>query len=116
MSELSYEDKYFVGVVNYDDGDATKDTLFHYRQKGDVVWGTYEGGNIAPGNSVARVLEDGRLDMIWQSLNKDGQFHWGTCLSTPEVLPDGRIRLSEVWRTLSGDGVSGSSVIEQRNS
>jgi hypothetical protein len=37
----------------------------------------------------------------------------GTCISTPEILPDGRLRLHESWRWTSGDGSSGESAIEE---
>jgi hypothetical protein len=37
----------------------------------------------------------------------------GKCLSTPQRLPDGRLRFSEQWQWLSGDMSSGSSEIEE---
>jgi len=37
----------------------------------------------------------------------------GTRLSDPELLPDGRIKLREKWRWLTGDQSSGYSVIEE---
>ena len=109
---IDYHDKYFTGVENYDDGDLTAETLFHYRQKGNVVWGTYEGGRVAFGTLVAQAGGDGGLDMAWQYLATDGRFVSGRCASTVEILPDGRYRLHESW-TVDGDGNSGSSVIEE---
>lgn len=113
MTDFNYDNRYFRGTVNYDDGDLTYDTLFHYRQQGSVVWGTFEGGSIVFGTLLARVEADGRLDMVWQYLNKAGEFHSGTCLSIPELLPDGRYRLHESWQVADGHGTSGSSVIEE---
>ncbi|UCD64012.1 MAG: n-acetylglutamate synthase [Candidatus Zixiibacteriota bacterium] len=112
MTGIDYNDKYFVGVMNYDDGDLTRDTVYHYRQKGDIVWGSFEGGNCRHGNFVARVLDDGNLDMVWQYLNKEGKLVSGGCRSTPEMLPDGRIRLHESWH-VHGTEVSGTSAVEQ---
>ena len=111
MSELSYDNKRFRGIVNYDDGDLTKEVLFHYRQKNRTVWGTFEGGRVRFGTLVANVLDDDRLDMVWQYLNIDSEFVSGACLSTPEVLPDGRLRLEETWTTIGG--AAGTSVIEE---
>jgi len=37
----------------------------------------------------------------------------GICTSTPEILPDGKIRLHEKWRWTSGDLSEGESVIEE---
>ncbi len=45
--------------------------------------------------------------------NDRGDFMFGTCLSTPEPLPDGRLRFKERWQWLSGDMSSGCSEIEE---
>ncbi len=111
MSELSYDNKRFRGVVNYDDGDLTKEVLFHYHQKNRTVWGTFEGGRVRIGTMVANVLDGDKLDMVWQYLNIDGEFVSGRCHSVPEQLPDGRLRLHESWTTTGGE--PGSSVIEE---
>lgn len=111
MTDISYENKRFVGVVNYDDGDLTQDVIFHYRQIGGTVWGTFDGGRIRFGTLIADVLENDQLKMVWQYLNVDGEFVSGECLSTPSLLPDGRLRLEESWTTV--DGPTGTSAIEE---
>jgi len=105
----------FLGVVNYDDGDANRDTRFHYHQDGRRVWGTYQGGNVQFGSVVAIVNDAGHLDLLWQYVNRDGRLCCGTCLSVPELLPDGRYRLHETWSITAGQGQgdSGTSVIEE---
>ena len=52
-------------------------------------------------------------DMRYQHLNTAGELMTGVCISTPEILPDGGIRLHEKWRWTSGDLSEGSSVIEE---
>ncbi len=111
MADFNYDNKTFAGVENYDSGDANADTRFHYRQQGEVVWGTYHGGGVQFGTLVARLLTDGTLDMVWQYLNEEGVFISGTCRSIPTILPDGRYRLRESW-TIDG-GEPGISVIEE---
>lgn len=113
MAIFNYDNKCFIGVENYDDGDLTGDTRFYYHQKGSTVWGTIEGGRVEFGTLIARLLDDGRLEMVWQYLNCDGQFVSGTCTSTPEVLSDGRYRLHESWTIDGKDGITGTSVIEE---
>ena len=113
MAKVSYDNKFFIGIVNYDDGDLTRETVFRYRQKGEVVWGSFEGGRVMHGNFIAKIIEDDKLDMVWQYLNKEGELHTGICISTPELLPDGRIRLHESWQLTSGDKKTGESVIEE---
>jgi hypothetical protein len=115
MASLDLHNRRFIGVVNYDDGDANQDTVFRYYQDGDLVWGTYEGGRIRHGQILGRVNPEGKLDMAWQYLNLDDQIVAGTCTSTPELLPDGRYRLNEKWETTLGPaaGQSGESAIEE---
>ena len=51
--------------------------------------------------------------MRYQHLNADGKLMTGTCISTPEELNDGRLRLHEKWQWTSGDVSKGESVIEE---
>jgi hypothetical protein len=110
---FEYDGLLFRGVSNTDNGEVSGDTLFHYHQRGDLVWGTYEGGQILFGTLVAQVQEEGVLDMRYQHLNRDRVFATGVCRSVPERLPDGRLRLHETWRWTSGDLSSGRSVVEE---
>ena len=115
MAELNFHDRRFRGVENYDDGDLTAEVVFHYTQDGSVVKGTISGGRVIEGSLLAEVLADGRLDMIWRYSNVDGVTCYGTCTSTPEILPDGRYRLHEEWVITGGPskGEQGKSCIEE---
>ncbi len=110
---MQYDKNIFGSVANTDNGEVSAATTFWYHQEGGVVWAEYRGGSVVKGFLVAKVLTDGELDMVYQHLNTDGDFRTGVCRSTPEVLPDGRIRLHERWRWTNGDGSEGTSVIEE---
>ena len=73
----------------------------------------YSGGQIEFGHLIAVVNTDGSLDMRYHQLNRHGQIMTGTCASTPELLPDGRIRLHEKWQWTSGDQSQGISILEE---
>ncbi|MEZ5359305.1 MAG: n-acetylglutamate synthase [Candidatus Zixiibacteriota bacterium] len=109
----NYNGRVFKGIENYDDGDLTEDTRFYYHQKDSAVWATIEGGRVRIGTLIADMQDDGSLVMVWQYLNIDNEFVSGTCLSKPEILPDGRYRLHEEWRVHGPDGIEGTSVIEE---
>lgn len=113
MNEIRFGGRVFRSTSNSASGEVSGETRFHYSQEGDLVWATYQGGAIRFGNLVAKVLEGGVLDMRYQHLNHRGDLKTGICRSTPEVLADGRLRLHEQWRWTSGEGGSGSSVIEE---
>lgn len=108
-----YHNKIFRGISNTANGEVGTATEFHYRQRGDVLWATYSGGGIRWGTMTGLVGADGCLSFAYQHVNENGEIMTGRCLSRPEVLPDGRIRLHESWRWTSGDGSSGESVVEE---
>ena len=110
---ISYDGRIFKPVSNSATGEVGDETLFHYHQKGDIVWAEYACGQIHFGSLIAILLDDGSLDMRYQHVNANGELMTGTCRSTPELLPDGRLRLHEKWQWTSGDLSSGQSVIEE---
>lgn len=110
---IDYDDRRFTSIANSAAGDVGSGTVFHYRQRGDIVWGTYEGGGIAQGTLIARVLKDGSLDMRYQHVTLDGAIKAGRCVSQPEILVDGRIRLHERWQWTEGGTDAGESIVEE---
>ena len=110
---INYDNRRFVSVSNSGNGEVGSATIFHYRQEGDLVWATYRGGAIVFGSLIAKVDERDCLEMRYQHLNSAGELMTGKCRSTPEVLPDDRLRLREVWQWTSGDFSQGESIIEE---
>lgn len=111
--DISYNERFFCSVSNSGSGEVDGETRFHYRQIDNVLWGTYSGGSIKHGTLNGLVFADGRLDFRYTHVNQDDVIMTGRCLSTPELLPDGRIRLNEEWTWTSGDLSSGVSVVEE---
>ena len=113
MSTIQYHDRYFRTVSNSATGEVDDRTVFHYRQEGDVVWATYQGGQVRFGTLVARQLADGTLDMRYHHINHANDIMTGECQSRPEILADGRLRLYESWQWTCGDHSKGESVVEE---
>jgi hypothetical protein len=112
-ARISYDNRIFRSVANTPNGEVGGDTLFRYFQKGDLVWGTYEGGGVTAGHLIANVGPDGALDMRYHHRSPSGALMTGLCRSRLEVLPDGRYRLHEEWQWTSGDQSRGQSMIEE---
>ncbi len=112
---FNYDDKKFRSIEDSGSGEVSAETVFLYHQNGNLVWAEYGGGEIVYGTLIAKCETGGTLDMRYQHLNQSGELMTGKCISTPERLPDGRIRLYEKWRWTSGDLSSGESVIEEIN-
>jgi len=112
-SSVDYDGRRFRSVENSETGEVGPETVFGYRQDGDVVSATYEGGDVRFGTLIATADGEGNLDARYGHVNASGEIMTGECRSMPEVLPDGRIRLHEEWRWTSGDRSSGRSVVEE---
>lgn len=113
MAIINYNNKVFKAIVNDDNGQVTSNTTFYYRQRGNVVWATYEGGGIDVGTITGKVLENGKLQFNYQHVTIKGELMTGYCESTPELRSNGRIRLFEKWRWTCGDHSEGMSIIEE---
>lgn len=114
--KYNFEGRVFVSITNTENGEVSKDTLFHYHQDGDIVTAEYEGGSIVKGHLIAKVLSDGKLDMRYHHINRNGELMIGKCLSVPEITEDGRLKLNEQWQWLSGDMSTGYSEIVEIDS
>ncbi len=110
---FDYDGRRFRAVANSGSGEVGGETVFVYRQAGDLVWATYSGGAIRLGHLVALMSENGELEMRYHHVNAAGELQTGVCHSTPAVLPDGRYQLAETWRWTSGDLSAGTSLLEE---
>ncbi|MEM6844039.1 MAG: n-acetylglutamate synthase [Bacteroidota bacterium] len=111
--KIHYDGKIFKPVQNTKNGETSSETVFHYRQRGNILTSEYSGGQIKVGHLIGLVHEDGSIDMRYHQLNEKGELMTGICQSTPEILPDGKIRLHEAWQWTSGDQSRGASVLEE---
>lgn len=110
---MNYHNKKFRPVQNTENGETSAETIFHYKQEGNILTSEYSGGKIVKGHLIGLVDEAGAIDMRYHQVNDQGELMTGTCQSKPEVLPNGKIRLHETWRWTSGDESAGSSIIEE---
>lgn len=110
---IQYNDKKFRPVANTENGETSAETVFHYEQRDNILTASYNGGKIVNGHLIGLVADDGCIDMRYHQVNSSGELMTGICKSVPEVLPNGKIRLYETWQWTSGDGYSGTSVIEE---
>lgn len=110
---IDYNDKKFKAVQNTINGETSEETVFHYKQNGNIVSSDYSGGKIIKGNLIGIVSSNGEIDMRYHQINIEGKLMTGTCKSIPEILPNGKIRLHEEWRWTCDDESEGKSIIEE---
>lgn len=96
---------------NTDNGEVSEDTLFHYRQNGDIISATYQGGNILQGQLIGKMFADHHLEFVYQHINTVGEIMTGQCKSYPEINQDGKLMLREFWQWTCKDQSKGQSLL-----
>ena len=103
---LTYDGRRFTPV-----GAGAGEAFGTYHQTGDLISVEIEGIGIRVGRLVGTCDSAGVIEAGYCQVMADGAVVSGRCTTTPTLLPDGRLRLSEQWQRI--DGSSGVSVIEE---
>jgi hypothetical protein len=111
---INYNDKLFRPVLNSENGETSNETVFIYKQIGNILTSEYSGGKIIKGHLIGLVDENGEIEMRYHQINHKGELMTGLCKSRPEVLQNGKIRLHESWEWTSGDRSKGQSIIQEQ--
>ncbi len=110
---MNYHNKRFKPVENSTNGETSDETIFEYRQTGNILTAEYNGGQIISGHLIGLVNEQGNIEMRYHQVNVNNELMTGICYSQPEVMANGKIRLHESWQWTSGDKSSGTSILEE---
>lgn len=110
---MNYHNKRFKAIRNTANGETSEETIFLYQQEGAILTATYSGGQILKGHLIGLVDAEGNIEMSYHQINKAGKLMTGICHSTPETLPNGKVRLHEKWAWTSGDCSEGESIVEE---
>lgn len=110
---MNYHNRKFRPVSNSENAETTEETIFHYQQEENRLFCNYSGGNIIKGHLLGLVDENGIINMRYHQVNSKGNLMTGTCISTPEKMANGKIRLHEEWQWTSGDCSKSSSILEE---
>ena len=81
---------------------GAKIAVGHYHQEGDLVWAEFSSAAVRVGRLVGTCRPDGILDAAYCLVTTEGEAVAGACVSTPTLLTDGTVRLTERWRRLDG--------------
>ena len=92
---INYNNKIFRPIINTENGETSDETIFLYKQVGNILTSEYAGGKIIKGHLIGLVDENGIIEMRYHQINNKGELMTGICTSTPELLQNGKIRLHE---------------------
>ncbi len=106
---INYDGRLFRPVTE----SAAPTPVARYHQEQDLLWGEFSGGEVRRGTLTGTCDADGVLRFAYCMVADDGEVVTGLCRSVPEVLPDGRIRLTEYWERFGPGASSGVSALEE---
>lgn len=109
--KINYDNKIFTSIENSKNGEVNGKTIFKYHQKNEVIWAEYYGGNIKKGFLVGIEKDNGELEFVYEHINNKNETRTGKCISTPKILTNGLIALTEKWEWTNGDKSKGESRI-----
>ncbi len=112
QDSLNLNNKKFKGISNSSTGEVSAKTIFHYRQKNDIIWATYEGGDILFGTLSGKRIKN-TLEFNYQHQNTQGELLTGHCLSKVELNEQGKIQLLEKWQWTCREHSKGESILEE---
>ncbi|MEA2143744.1 MAG: hypothetical protein QOI64_2174 [Solirubrobacteraceae bacterium] len=92
---------------------AVDGVVARYRQDGDLLRGEYSGGDARQGTLVGTCAPDGTLRFAYCHVGVGGAIVCGSCVSTPDLLTDGRVRLREQWVRYGEHAEQGVSWLEE---
>jgi hypothetical protein len=108
---LNLNGKIFKALVNAPNGEVSGETTFHYKQNGEIISATYQGGSITQGQLIGKIFEDDHLEFAYQHINVDMEIMTGNCKSYPRINENGKIIFEEIWQWTCKDYSKGQSEI-----
>ncbi len=111
---INYNNKIFKPITNTENGETSPETIFVYKQEDNILTSTSSGGKIKTGHLIGLVDSNGKIEMRYHQVNDKNELMTGICISKPEILANGKIRLHESWKWTSGDCSVGNSIIEEQ--
>jgi hypothetical protein len=111
---MNYNQKKFRPISNSENGETSNETLFQYKQVGNILTSEYSGGKIKSGHLIGLVDNAGNINMRYHQVNENDELMTGICISKPEILENGKIRLHENWEWTSGNKSKGTSIMEEQ--
>ena len=104
----NFNNKTFILLENSKEGKVNSDTLFKYKQEGDLVTADYFGGSIVYGKIIA-VLKGDQLEMLYQCLTVENDLKAGKAIANISFSEENKLKLSLDWEWLGGSQEKGKS-------
>lgn len=84
---MNYNNKKFRPITSTENSETNSETIFLYKQNGNILTSEYAGGTIKYGHLIGLVDESSNIDMRYHLINLNDELMTGICNSKPETLP-----------------------------
>jgi hypothetical protein len=108
MKTFNFNKKTFALVQNTEGGQVNAETVFRYRQKGNLVTADYAGGTVVYGKIIAHLQGD-TLNILYQCLTIDNELKAGKALAKAVYNEGRKIKLTLNWEWLNSSQIKGQS-------
>ncbi len=109
ITSININGKCFISMENSANGEVSSETIFTYRQKNNIIWATYEGGEVIFGTLSGRI-DGNKMVFTYQHQNLAGEFMTGKCNTTIKEQ-NNKLMLYEEWEWTCKDYSKGTSVL-----
>ncbi|MCL6295705.1 hypothetical protein [Jejuia spongiicola] len=108
MSEFNLNNKTFSLIENSKNGKVNSETIFNYKQEGNIVTADYFGGSIKYGKIIA-TLNNNTLDMLYQCITTENELKAGKAIAKISLTTNNKMMLKLNWEWLGNKNESGIS-------
>ncbi|WP_299251805.1 hypothetical protein [uncultured Aquimarina sp.] len=108
MKDLNFNNKKFHLLENSENGKVNTETVFEYKQDGNLVTADYSGGTIRYGKIIAH-LNANQLFMLYQCLTNDNELKAGKAIADITFTKKEKIKLTLNWEWLNEESEKGTS-------
>lgn len=108
MDTYNFHNKKFVLLENSESGTVNSETIFEYKQDGNLVTADYHGGSVVYGKIIAK-LNGNQLEMLYQCLTNEKELKAGKATADISLTKDNKLKLSLKWQWLSDQNEKGTS-------
>ncbi len=108
MIEFNFNNKIFSLIENSKKGKVNSETIFKYKQKGNLVTADYSGGSIKYGKIIASLKND-KLNMLYQCITTENELKAGKAIAEISFTKENKMKLKLNWEWLNTENESGIS-------
>jgi hypothetical protein len=108
MKHFDFNNKKFALIQNSENGQVNTETIFEYKQNGNLVTADYFGGTIKYGKIIADLQGD-KLSMLYQCITTDDELKAGKAIAQISVSENEKIKLILNWEWLNNGSDKGTS-------